>query len=649
MSGFSRRRMAQRIIVGLIFAIILVWIIDLAWNAARLYGVFQEGRALAQAGLQNAPVEQLAGLAQRAYPPLAGIRRDVRPLYPLFWLGQSLPRLGPLMGQVEPGLEAGVELMQAGVTLLPVLQPVWEGQSSAGGPGRLESLVQNIAQNAGPVAEASAAVERAAPYIQRLDPQVMPASLSDNLAMLKDNFPLLLAGARLLPDLPGLMGASAPQTYLVLAQNNDELRPTGGFISGMGEILLDNGKVVSFSLPDAYDVDNDSVVYPPPPEPIQRYMLSGYWMPRDANWSPDFPTAAQQVQALYTLSNGRTVNGVLAFDQAAIQNLLVALGPVPVPSYPEPLTATNVVQAMRSAWDPGSGQTVNNAQWYQNRKNFMGDMGKAIMSELLALRSPSVALSVVRSLLYSLRAGHLQVYFNDAAAQAQLAGLDLDGSVHAVDGDFVMLVDWNFGFNKVDSLVQRSLAYAVDLSDPRQPLAQLSARYFHTLSEPVTCRAEAQYGQYYNDLLRRCFWSYWRVYAAPGARLSSVMAPPLPGQYLFGKQDWNGVLDVYAGEGGAQVFGGPIMLAAQGQGDIVLGYQLPAGILQSVDGALIYRLRLQKQAGLLNLPVQVRVTPPAGYRFEALTPGWMDDSGTALWQGTLEAAQEIALRFSPRK
>jgi hypothetical protein len=237
------------------------------------------------------------------------------------------------------------------------------------------------------------------------------------------------------------------------------------------------------------------VVYPRPPEPIERYMLSGYWMPRDANWSPDFPTAAQQAQALYTLSTGRAVNGVLAFDQVAIRAVLQALGPVPVASYPQPLSSENVSEAMRAAWGPGAGQTTGDQSWFENRKNFMGDMGKAIMSEVLAMRRPDVAIALVRSLLHSLRAGHLQVYFNDPAAQAQLASLDLDGSVRPAAGDFVMLVDWNFGFNKVDPLIQRSLSYEVDFSDPREPKATLTAHYVHTLDEPVACRAEAEYGQ----------------------------------------------------------------------------------------------------------------------------------------------------------
>jgi hypothetical protein len=646
MEGFRRRKVVLRLGLGLILLVLLVWVIDLGWNAAQLWRVVQDGRALAQSGLQNASLDQLSALGTRAYPPLRAVRRDVRPVYPVLRLVQGLPRLGPLLGQVEPGLEAGTELAHAGVTLLPLLQPVWEDAPTADGSGRLERLVQGIALDQKAAAAALGAVERAAPYVQRLNPQHIPESFRDNVLQLQDNFPLILAGARLLPAVPGLLGASSPQTYLVLAQNNDELRPTGGFISAIGEIRLERGAVAAFNLPDSYSIDNPAVHYPLPPWPLQNYMRSGLWLARDANWSPDFPTAAQQVQALYTLSTGREVNGVLAFDQSAIQVLVAALGQVAVGGYDEPITAQNVIYAMRSAWNPGDGLPAYN-QWYTNRKNFISDMGKAILSETLAMRNPGLVQSVLGALLNSLRTGHLQVYINDPVIQSQLAGLELDGGVRPTPGDFLMLVDWNFGFNKVDPLIQRSLVYEVDFSDPRQPHATLTVRYLHSLQEPVACRHEAAYGQEYEDLQRRCFWNYWRVYAAPGSQLTSVVAPPLPGQYLLSQQDWDGRLDVLSGEGGAQVFGGPLMLPAAGLGEIVLNYQLPAGILAGEAGGLVYRLRLQKQAGLVELPVQVRVTAPAGYRAEALNAAWFNDAGTAVWQASLQTTQAIALRFTP--
>lgn len=635
---------AWRAGLALIGLLLLIWAVDLGWNTYRLLSVYRQGRALAQAGWQNVPVEDAGALLARAYPPMRAVRRDVRPLYPLLSASAVLPRVGPLLSQVEPGLEAGTELLRAGTALWPLVEGAWseeDGQQA----GRLERLVHLLQQDTAGMAEASQALERAVPYVQRLRPEAAPENLRDNLAALQSYAPLMQSAARLLPDLPALLGADRPRTYLVLGQNNDELRATGGFISAIGYLTLDGGRVAAFELPDSYSVDNFAAAYPEPPEALRRYMLAGLWLPRDANWSPDFPTAAQQAQALVTLSNGSVFDGVVAFDQAAIQELVGGLGSVVVEGYQQPLNRGSVAFAMRSAWNPGEGQEANNA-WYANRKNFMSDMGKAILRDLMAMRSPDTLRSVLLGAVDSLRAGHLLIYLNDPAAQAELAAMGLDGGVRPGQGDFLMLVDWNFGYNKVDPLVMREVEYLVDLRDPQQPQATVTLRYTHTLQEAVACRHESVYGRAYEDMQRRCFWNYWRVYAPPGARLIAAQAPPLPGSALLNGTDWDGRLDVASAEGGAQVFGGPLLLPAAGQAEIVLTYALPAGVLQTGQGDLMYRLRLQKQAGLARLPVRVQVLPPDGYRAESLASVWLADGGTAVWQADVVFPQDLALRFT---
>ena len=52
------------------------------------------------------------------------------------------------------------------------------------------------------------------------------------------NLDVVPGAVTLLPDLPNLLGFNRPQTYLLLAQNNDELRATGGFITAIGLVGL---------------------------------------------------------------------------------------------------------------------------------------------------------------------------------------------------------------------------------------------------------------------------------------------------------------------------------------------------------------------------------------------------------------------------
>ena len=102
---------------------------------------------------------------------------------------------------------------------------------------------------------------------------------------------MLRQGFSALTVAPQLLGMDRPRTYLVLALNEDELRPGGGFITGVGEIRVQAGKVITMTFRDSYAVDDFTQPYPDPPEPMRRYMGLDLLVLRDSNWSPDFPTA----------------------------------------------------------------------------------------------------------------------------------------------------------------------------------------------------------------------------------------------------------------------------------------------------------------------------------------------------------------------
>ncbi len=100
--------------------------------------------------------------------------------------------------------------------------------------------------------------------------------------------------------IPALAGYPNEAKYLVLLQNNDELRPTGGFIGTYGLWQAKDGEIISFKTHDIYHLDMpiQNKINLAPPEPIRKY-LNDKWYMRDANWSPDWPTAANKINWFY--------------------------------------------------------------------------------------------------------------------------------------------------------------------------------------------------------------------------------------------------------------------------------------------------------------------------------------------------------------
>jgi hypothetical protein len=192
-------------------------------------------------------------------------------------------------------------------------------------------------------------------------------------------------GMSLATAAPSALGASGegPKTYLLLAQNEDELRPTGGFITTVGVLVLHNGEVISleFEAVDS-DVQEDwSRPYPAAPWQLQDYMDSSVLILRDSNWFSDYPTAALWAEYLFAYTHAHSVDGVIAFDQHFLVMLLGQLGPLEVQAAPYPLTGENVLAYMREAKEPPPGETPP-ADWY--RKEFIDRIAKALLAKVTA-------------------------------------------------------------------------------------------------------------------------------------------------------------------------------------------------------------------------------------------------------------------------
>ena len=224
------------------------------------------------------------------------------------------------------------------------------------------------------------------------------ASLSYSLAsrapLIDGALPLVQAGLSGAPLAPDLLGQDRPRTYLVLALNEDELRPGGGFISGAGEVQVQAGRVISMTFQDSYQADDYSLPYPDPPDPLRRYLGVDLWVFRDSNWSPDFPTAVKQALELYRPKHPVNVDGVIALDQHAVQALVGAVGPLTVPGATEPVSGDNVLAYIRRAWGPADGNL--GGDWWAKRKSFMGPLAAAAMQRLQSGQVDWKALAAVR-------------------------------------------------------------------------------------------------------------------------------------------------------------------------------------------------------------------------------------------------------------
>lgn len=458
-------------------------------------------------------------------------------------------------------------------------------------------------------------------------------------------------GMDLAPVAPVMLGQTTPYTFLVLLQNEDELRPTGGYITSVGRVKLDRGKIVEFSFSDNR-IDDFTRPYPDLPHAMARYMgLGDYtelWTFRDSNWSPDFPTSAKQAAYFYTYGQQVPVDAVVAVDQRAVQTLVTAIGPlkVAITDTETIVTGEQVVDLMREAWKPPGGKVT--AEWFGNRKEFIGRLAETLKAKIETNPGDVPWAAVARVALQVMDERHLILYAFQPDVAAVLARSGWDGAIQRSDGDYVMVVDANLGYNKANTAIQQTAHYTVNLSTLAAPQVALRLDYVHNHPLNEACRQVQPYadGITYQSMMNSCYYDYVRVYVPHDSRLVASNRQSIPGSYFLSRTPVDEKAEVCDPEAGKSVFATFLVVESGGRGQALFEYLLPGGIVQRHGDEWEYSLRLQKQAGKLALPTVVTVELPPAARLVSAAPMPAEVQGhTVRFELPLTQDTFVRLRF----
>lgn len=617
---------------------ILFWGINLSLHAIHLYKARQEVKLMLRSGLDTISPNY-------AFEILNGVNKDLSVIdRSLTWTYPILNLTGQRTSQVQPAVKYLKALSGYVLLFQPELAPLMELEIDNG--FQMLDLVKDILQNETLLHQVIFYTEEIERYHSKLEISALPYRFQDDFQEIEPLIPLITSSGKILPLLPELAGIQQTSRYLLLAINHDELRGGGGFITAMGTASVNQLIQIDFDMQDSYQIDDFSKSYPLPPQPLQDYMLAGMWLPRDGNWSADYPLAAQNVQSLYELSTGVSTQGVIAFDQQAVINFLEVMGPIQVDADQNVrVDASNVLNFMYASW----GNQADSQDWWANRKDFIGILGKAMVQNLINTRDYKKLILLGKTSQNLIQSGHLMVFFNDPIIQNTLAELQLDSSVHYQTGDFLYWVDSNIGYNKVDAVLLRHLSYKVDLTDLQNPKAHLKMEFQNPNQKGIPCVHEATYGQdiAYTNMFQRCYWDYWRVYTAPSTQLLNANIQFIPGEYLLGGRDWQGNLDLNSDLVGFGMVGGLQIVPTDTTNLIELEFSLSPDILTFDQNGAIYQLKIQKQLGLNELPLQLEVVLPTNYSFLQSPTNAVISKNKANFQINLTKTQEnIMFSFS---
>lgn len=396
-------------------------------------------------------------------------------------------------------LELGQHLSAAAVSLLSGITSISSSTDLA-----LASRVKNFSLAVGPALTEMTAAEQNA---QKISVNHLPRNSQEQFTKLKTSLPGAVKGLQQLKETldfsAAVLGDNDLRRYLLVFQNDNELRATGGFMGSYALVDFKNGKIEKITIPQGgtYDVRDGFHELVAPPEPLR--LVCSRWELQDTNWWPDWPTSAQNIKWFYEKSGGPTVDGVIAINSSWFKELLKVTGPISLPQYGKTITSANFEDELQKSIEL---QVTDKTK----PKKILSDLAPKILDKIFNL-PPQDNLRLAEAVAGALKSRDIQLYFNHPDLQKFALKNDWAGALAPLPAntDYLNVVATNIGGGKTDDQVRQQIYHQAEIAADGTVIDKvLISRY--NASSPL------------DPLRKTANNTYLRVYVPLGSELISA-------------------------------------------------------------------------------------------------------------------------------
>ncbi len=447
--------------------------------------------------------------------------------------------------------------------------------------------------------------------------------LKDIKSKIPDLRQRLQLGIAAIEILPQLIDTNTPQTYLVLLQNNQELRPTGGFISSISLLTFQNGHLTQTKTMPVYQADAqlDGVVEAP--APLQQYLAEDSWYLRDSNWSPHFPIAAEQAQWFAQKELNKSISGTIGLNLYSLQSILQSTGPITLSQPQTTIDAQNLFQQINK-----HSQLANQPN---SSPQLITPLTEKILQKITSGQLDFVAF--VRALDQSLKKQEITISLNSPQAQPIIEKNNWSGSLAKQDCPAMFnqtyctsltfsLIEANLGVNKANYYLSRRLFHTIDIQPQGQLDHQISVIYQNNALQDTPSSGT--------------YKTYTRFYLPPNSQLISSQLNNQPIQ----PQDTT--IDPFLN---LKIISFYYTIPSQQTGQLDLAIRSQQ-ILNTFSPTSSLSINWQKQSGTGSLPTSVTINYPSQLSPEKITIPARTEPQSLVFSNPLEADTLYAVQFN---
>lgn len=399
--------------------------------------------------------------------------------------------------------------------------------------------------------------------------------------------------------LTAALGLAGEQSYLILSQNSDELRPSGGYISTYGWLVVRNGRIIDYS----YSPTTATSPNPPAARFADDVIVPDWWFQYreplyaawDGSWHADFPETAKMAMWFYnTGGNPRSpVSGVIAIDILGFEAILEALDEVVVPGFEQVLTLDTFRQIIYDIRAEGARSGEH--------KQFLATIYQQIFNDWQTRSAdPDANARLLGAMLKALQEKHIMIYSASSDLNQAIDLLGWSGRQNAgADRDYLMVVDANMG-NKSNRSIIRQVTYDVDIQNDGRLMSRAAVSYDY--SARIAALDPAVNGDVHGPL---DYFNLMQIFVPLGSELTGI-------------DNLTTDPDIVTNEGHTS-FVARVEVPYDSSERFQFIYRTPP-LVQNFGPYQRYRLLVQKQAGTPANAANVQVTLPQGAAVISVIP-----------------------------
>lgn len=289
--------------------------------------------------------------------------------------------------------------------------------------------------------------------------------LNDDLRLLNNK---LQTSAQLGSLLPDILGVNDKKTYYILLQDNQEIRPTGGFIQAIAKLSLDEGRLVDQYVYTTGWVDSKVLGDVASIPEVEEYLGEPRLHFRDANWDPDLSSSASHISWFLKEAINQPIDGIIVINYDLVRELLVIFGDLYIEEYDETINSSNLFSKLES-------KAFEDKEQY-SEKNFHTLILEKTL-EKIKNASDKEIIQVQEVLYENLKKQQVGLFFSSATINNAVGQLGWTGSIlepacpsrfnEDCQTDYFYQVEANVGVNKVNQYVTSQVNHVINIEQNR--------------------------------------------------------------------------------------------------------------------------------------------------------------------------------------